>query len=71
MIRIGFDAKRAFNNLRGLCSYSRNLIDGLTTLYPENEYYLLGNRPKEPSCKQWCQNLEGKAKVIFRKVIQE
>lgn len=67
MIRIGFDAKRAFNNLRGLGSYSRNLIEGLTTLYPDNEYYLLGNKPKEPSCIHWLQNLEGKAKVISPK----
>lgn len=65
MIRIGFDAKRAFNNLRGLGSYSRNLIDGLITLYPENEYFLLGNRPKEPSCIQWLQSLDGKAKIIY------
>ncbi len=67
MIRIGFDAKRAFNNLRGLGSYSRNLIDGLVTLYPDNEYFLFGNNPKEHSCKQWLQNLEGKARIITPK----
>ncbi len=67
MVRIGFDAKRALNNLRGLGSYSRNLIDGLALLYPDNEYYLFGSVPKEPSCIQWLQYLEGKAKLISPK----
>jgi glycosyltransferase involved in cell wall biosynthesis len=39
-MRIGFDAKRAFFNKSGLGSYSRNLIQGLTDYYPENEYIL-------------------------------
>jgi glycosyltransferase involved in cell wall biosynthesis len=39
-MRIGFDAKRAFFNKSGLGSYSRNLIQGLTELYPDNEYVL-------------------------------
>jgi glycosyltransferase involved in cell wall biosynthesis len=39
-MRIGFDAKRAFYNKSGLGSYSRNLIQGLTDKYPENEYVL-------------------------------
>jgi len=39
-MRIGFDAKRAFFNKSGLGSYSRNLIQGLTQKYPENEYVL-------------------------------
>ncbi len=39
-MRIGFDAKRAFFNKSGLGSYSRNLIQGLTTYFPDNEYVL-------------------------------
>lgn len=39
-MRIGFDAKRAFFNKSGLGSYSRNLIQGLTDYFPENEYIL-------------------------------
>ncbi len=35
MIHVGFDAKRAFLNNRGLGNYSRNLIEGLL-LYTEN-----------------------------------
>ncbi len=39
-MRIGFDAKRAFLNHRGLGSYSRNLLNALIDHYPDNEYFL-------------------------------
>ncbi len=39
-MRIGFDAKRAFNNFTGLGNYSRTLIETLARYYPENEYHL-------------------------------
>lgn len=39
-MRIGFDAKRAFNNTRGLGNYSRDTIRILTTQYPDNQYDL-------------------------------
>ncbi|MBO6026434.1 MAG: glycosyltransferase family 4 protein [Bacteroidales bacterium] len=39
-MKIGFDAKRAFNNHRGLGNYSRETIRVLTSLAPENQYYL-------------------------------
>lgn len=39
-MRIGFDAKRAFNNQRGLGNYSRETLRILTTLAPDNEYHL-------------------------------
>lgn len=39
-MKIGFDAKRAFNNHRGLGTYSRETIRILTTLAPENQYHL-------------------------------
>lgn len=37
---IGFDAKRAFNNQRGLGNYSRETIRILSTYYPDNQYFL-------------------------------
>lgn len=40
MMRVGFDAKRAFFNESGLGSYSRNLLHGLAKNYPENNYVL-------------------------------
>ncbi len=45
-MKIGFDAKRAFYNNRGLGSYSRSLIEALVTLKPENEYHLYSPKYK-------------------------
>ncbi len=39
-MKIGFDAKRAYNNSTGLGHYSRTLIMALADFYPENEWYL-------------------------------
>ncbi len=43
-LRIGFDAVRAFNNKRGLGSYSRNIINLMSTQFPKNEYLLFTPR---------------------------
>ncbi len=40
MHRIGFDAKRLFNNFTGLGNYSRTLLRNLAELYPDNAYFL-------------------------------
>lgn len=39
-MRIGFDAKRIFQNATGLGNYSRTVVKNLAEFYPENEYYL-------------------------------
>lgn len=39
-MKIGFDAKRLFNNFTGLGNYSRFVADALTEAYPDNEYLL-------------------------------
>ena len=39
-MKIGFDAKRAFHNFRGLGHYSRNLIDGLNNSYDDLDLFL-------------------------------
>lgn len=39
-MKIGFDAKRAFNNFTGLGNYSRFVISALKQYYPENDYFL-------------------------------
>ncbi len=44
-MRIGFDAKRAYQNFTGLGNYSRDLIENLIEFYPSNEYRLFA--PKE------------------------
>ncbi|MEO6520483.1 MAG: glycosyltransferase family 1 protein [Mucilaginibacter sp.] len=39
-MRIGYDAKRVFLNMTGLGNYSRSLIKGIASLFPDNEYFL-------------------------------
>ncbi len=39
-MRIGFDAKRAFNNGTGLGNYARFVINGMVKHFPQHEYYL-------------------------------
>lgn len=39
-MKIGFDAKRLFNNFTGLGNYSRTLVQNLQRQYPENQYHL-------------------------------
>lgn len=40
MANIGFDAKRAFHNRTGLGNYSRTLLQGLASYYPQHHYFL-------------------------------
>ncbi len=39
-MRIGFDAKRIFQNATGLGNYSRSVVKNLAQKFPENEYVL-------------------------------
>ncbi len=39
-MKIGFDAKRLFNNFTGLGNYSRTLVNQLSKQFPKNEYSL-------------------------------
>ncbi|RPI42521.1 MAG: glycosyltransferase family 1 protein, partial [Bacteroidetes bacterium] len=39
-MRIGFDAKRAYNNFSGLGNYSRYVISNICRFFPENECLL-------------------------------
>jgi glycosyltransferase involved in cell wall biosynthesis len=43
-VRIGYDAKRLFNNFTGLGNYSRFIVGGLAKTYPDNEYWLYSPR---------------------------
>ncbi|GAA4197982.1 glycosyltransferase family 1 protein [Pedobacter jeongneungensis] len=49
-LRIGYDGKRAANNLTGLGNYSRSLIEHLANQFPENKYLVYA--PKVKSAKQ-------------------
>ncbi|MES2455689.1 MAG: glycosyltransferase family 1 protein [Bacteroidota bacterium] len=39
-MNIGFDGKRAANNLTGLGNYSRSLVAGLAHFFPQNQYFV-------------------------------
>lgn len=39
-MKIAYDAKRYFHNNTGLGNYSRTLVGGMKTLFPDNEYIL-------------------------------
>lgn len=45
---IGFDAKRAFHNRRGLGNYSRDLVRQLSNYFPKNRYILFN--PSARNC---------------------
>ncbi|MFB9865085.1 glycosyltransferase family 4 protein [Rufibacter immobilis] len=44
MMKIGYDAKRAFTNTSGLGNYSRFVISGMMTHFPQEEYALFTPR---------------------------
>ena len=50
-MRIGFDAKRIFNNQTGLGNYARTLLDNLKEYYPDNDYLLFTPRIAENTIK--------------------
>lgn len=52
-MKIAFDAKRAFHNFRGLGNYSRTLIEGLATYYPEHRYILYTPPLNDPRAESW------------------
>lgn len=45
-MKIGFDAKRIFNNTTGLGNYSRSLVRNLHEYFPENQYHLFSPEVK-------------------------
>ncbi len=46
-MKIGYDAKRAFNNFSGLGNYSRTLIRQMKKYFSKNEYFLYTTRHPE------------------------
>lgn len=46
-MKIGYDAKRFFQNSTGLGNYSRDLLRILSKFYPENNYFLYNSKPKK------------------------
>lgn len=62
-MRIGFEAKRATHNFRGLGNYSRGLIEGLSEYCPDQELFLYVPPVKNPKGQEWLKTLNGKAHV--------
>ncbi|MFG1483416.1 glycosyltransferase family 1 protein [Halobacteriovorax sp. HFRX-2_2] len=52
-MKIGFDAKRAFHNFRGLGNYSRDLIASLSRYHTQNSYYLFTPEFDDPRAIHW------------------
>lgn len=48
-IKIGFDAKRIFNNYTGLGNYSRTVVQNLQKYFPNSEYHLYTPKIKDNS----------------------
>ena len=46
-MKIGFDAKRIFNNFTGLGNYGRAVVSNLAKYHPEHEYHLFTPKIKE------------------------
>ncbi|SOD14868.1 glycosyltransferase family 4 protein [Pedobacter xixiisoli] len=46
-LKIGYDGKRAANNLTGLGNYSRFVIESLALNYPENKYFVYTPKVEE------------------------
>ena len=46
-LNIGYEAKRVFHNATGLGNYSRDLIRILSSIFPENQYFLFNPKPSK------------------------
>ncbi|MBP9681400.1 MAG: glycosyltransferase family 4 protein [Bacteriovorax sp.] len=62
-MRIGFDAKRATHNFRGLGNYSRGLIEGLLKYYPQEQLCLYSPPVKEAKAIDWLRSLPSSAQL--------
>src|SRR5690554_1867127 len=69
MMKIGFDAKRAFLNSSGLGNYSRNTLNALRTYFPDNRYVLFTpevNRKLFPESRHF--SVVAPQNQVFRKL---
>ena len=60
-LNLGFDAKRAFFNRSGLGNYSRDTIRILSSVFPENQYFLYS--PRKPKGNLFAQPVNTKLKL--------
>ena len=67
-MKIGFDAKRFFNNKTGLGNYSRTLLKNIFKVQSENNYILYSPKKndKEVSVKNHSYTLKSSSKLLWR-----
>lgn len=56
-MRIGFEAKRATHNFRGLGNYARGVIEGIAEYYPKEELFLYTAHCKDLRTQKWIESL--------------
>ena len=56
-MKIGFDAKRATHNFRGLGNYARGLIEGLLEYSPSEELFIYTPPIKDPRGIDWVKSI--------------
>lgn len=69
-MRIGFDAKRAFNNAAGLGNFSRNSIRALSRQYPNDRYFLFHPGNSNPLFKAPVNSSEIKPRSILWRTLK-
>jgi glycosyltransferase involved in cell wall biosynthesis len=63
-MRIGFDAKRAYQNYTGLGNYSRDLLKQLFLQYPQNEYLLYAPKPSKNPRLSFLQDFDNVETIV-------
>ena len=69
-MKIGFDAKRAFNSAAGLGNFSRNTIRALSRQFPNDQYYLFHPGTSNPLFKPPVNSWEVKPNSILWKTLR-
>ncbi|MBA4408651.1 MAG: glycosyltransferase family 1 protein [Bacteroidota bacterium] len=69
-MKIGFDAKRAFNNAAGLGNFSRNTITALARQNPDDQYFLFHPGIKNPLFLPPENSVEIKPEGLFWKTFK-
>ena len=70
-MRIGFEAKRATHNFRGLGNYSRGIIEGLLEYCPDDDLFLYAPPIKDKRAEKWLESLSSKAHLKLPKSFLE
>lgn len=70
-MKIGFDAKRAFNNVAGLGNFSRNSINALARQYPDDRQFLFHPGNRNPLYSATGNSIEIKPEQFWWKAMKD